>query len=306
MIFLLFIAGLVGIYFSSQWLITTSLALGQKLGWSEAKIGFLIVGLGTSVPEIAISFFGLFSGQTGVLTGNIAGSCIANTLLVLGVGLCFSRQPLKGGRLDGWLYLVLLTLLFSVSILQGYCGRWMAVLLLLVGGFALFKILRADHGDETSTVTNHQLGGVWVYIAPVISLLGVVVAAKVIISSGLSLAKDWHLDVGFFGMSLVAIGTCLPEMVLAILSAKRGYTQLLVGNIIGSNISNITLGIALPALLFPFKTNMHNPVLVAAIMVLSTGYFLMVCSSAGKRYKVAGLAGLIAFVLAYSILFSLA
>lgn len=300
---ILFIIGLIGIYFSSDWLISSALRLGQRLRWSEATVGFLVIGIGTSAPEIAISFFGLFSGETGVLTGNIAGSCLANALLIFGVALCLSRSSLRAKHYESSAYLLLLTALFSLGIYLDGFDRWLAVLLFLIGALALFRILKVQKHSGQTNEKVPESKGFWVFLAPLISLCLVVFCAKLIIDNGLQLASAWGLDAGLFGLTLVAIGTSLPELVLAVISVRRGYPHLLVGNIIGSNVSNIALGIGLPALYRPFKASLVDPLGVVFILMASVVFFLIVCHKNIKRQWLFGVLSLLGFVGAYVFLF---
>jgi len=257
--------------------------LARHFDVSKVVIGAVIVGFGTSAPEMLVSSFAAVRGRVDVGVGNVIGSNIANLTLVLGAAALFA--PVAVGRptlrREGPMS-VLAVLAFGWAV-QGGVTALEGVLLMVGLGVALFiSIVGARHGVELDERT---------YSVPleatrtVVGLLVTVLGAQLLIEGALDLADRAGIAEGFVGLTLVAVGTSLPEMVTSVIAARRGETGLIIGNLLGSNIFNSFAVGGLLGLLGP--GNLTDPSMAGTPVVLMVGVALGVFAllSAGGRVQ---------------------
>lgn len=247
--FLLIGVGLLLLLGGGEALVRGSVAAAARFGVSPLVIGLTLVGFGTSLPELVASLKAALAGSSGVAMGNVVGSNIANILLILGLaGLIFPiKVAMQGFRRDGAVLLFASLLMVAVA-LYGSLGRGVgAVFILLLAAYTLYSFLGERQSSSASQVPMPQ-------IIPKDSLLfslllvcggiaGVVFGAGLLVDSAIALARGWGVSESVIGLTLVAVGTSLPELVTSVMAAWRKQPDVALGNIIGSNIFNI-LGIA--------------------------------------------------------------
>ncbi len=248
----LIVAGLVGLFVGGDLLVRGAVALATRLGVSPLVIGLTLVGFGTSTPELITSVQAALQGVTGIAIGNVVGSNIANVLLILGTAALIApiridRAPFRRDAMA----LTLATALAVGLVLTGEVGRaeggilvfglvlYLAMMLRSAGqegGPTNEDVLRAESAVSKSKAIAMLVGGL------VILLL----AAPALVSGAVSVAEWAGVSDTLIGLTIVAVGTSLPELVTAVIAARRGETAVAYGNIIGSNIFNILgiLGIA--------------------------------------------------------------
>lgn len=211
-------------------------------------VGVVIVGFGTSAPELLVSALAVLDDNTAVAVGNVVGSNLANLTLLLGIGavIVALRVESRTVRLEAPIVLAA-TIAFAIAV-QGGVQRWEGVLLAagLVGSMAVIaRKPRAEPaasdvvGDEVvefADAEHHRLGIELIRTA--VGLVATVGTAQLLLWGALRVADETGLSGGFVGVTLVAVGTSLPELVTVIQSARRGETDLIVGNLLGSNLFN--------------------------------------------------------------------
>lgn len=253
MMYLMVAVGLIILLVGGDVLVRGAVSLSQRLGISPLVIGLTVVALGTSAPELVVCVNAALEGVPELAIGNVVGSNIANVLLVLGLpALIF---PVAGGvqniRRDGTL-MVLVTLGFVLLCWSGAITQWQGVIMvLLLIGFLSWSYIAmrfrgtrdasgfADEIDDIATRTQ----SVWVSGAFVIlGLIGLTVGASFLVEGAVALARAAEIPDEIIGLTLVAIGTSLPELATALVAALRRHGDVAVGNVIGSNLFNI-LGI---------------------------------------------------------------
>lgn len=272
---LLCLAGLVGLAIGGELLVRGSVAIAQKLGVSHLFTGLVIVGFATSMPEMVASVQAALDGSPGIAWGNIVGSNLANTLMILGVSALVTPIALVGtGRRDAVTALGVTLLLWALA-LSGLGGRWIGfVLLALIVAYIVWRyrhpgaaLLDDDH-DETAPT------GTVISVLLFLVGLGILVAAgNALVTGAIELATIFRVPDTVIGLTVVAVGTSLPELAASVAAAVRGKSALAIGNVLGSNIYNIlliggvTMGIAptaLPADLLPLQL----PLLAASAAAL--------------------------------------
>ncbi len=217
-------------------------ALTKRLGVSPVVVGALVVGLGTSLPEMVVS--GLAAAQRDTIDlaiGNFIGSNAANITLVLGAGAVITDVTARRSvyRREGGLVLAS-TALVSVFILDGFLARWEAVALVVAMAAAAVTLAVGPNGDgPPTTSTDAETSGLGRSMATIVGgLLAVVLGAQLLVASAISIAERLGASEGFVGLTVVAIGTSLPELATTIASARRRSVEMIIGNIFGSNVFN--------------------------------------------------------------------
>lgn len=304
--FLWIVAGLVMILVGSDWLVDGASGIARKYGISEFIIGMTIVGIGTSMPELVSSAISAVGGHGDMALGNVTGSNICNILLILGVTALISPIGFTRTNVRKDLPFAIAVSLFLLVILYNGFGlfggmpgisRLDALFLLLI--FVVFMIdsFRSSKNgveEDTEEVKPMPMGKAILLIA--LGLAGLIFGGTVFVDHTVSIAERFHVSEAFISITLMAVGTSLPELATCVVAAMKGKNQLALGNVIGSNIFNISLIIGTSAFISPFQIESIST--VDMIMVIVSVVMLWLAAFTFKRYKLDRVEGVI-FLLAY-------
>lgn len=301
--FLWVVAGLVMILLGSDWLVGGASSIARKYGISEFIIGMTIVGIGTSTPELVSSGIAAVSGHGDMALGNVTGSNICNILLILGVTtlispIGFTRSNVRKDLLFAiGISLFLLILLYNgFGLFGGTPGisRVDALYLLLV--FAIFMVnsfKSSKNGAETEPDSGDTvpmpMGKSIALVA--LGLGGLILGGHFFVEHTVNIAKYFNVSEAFISITLMAVGTSLPELATCVVAALKGKNQLALGNIIGSNIFNIALIIGASAFISPFQIDSISTVDMA--MVLVSVVMLWIAAFTFKRNQLDRVEGVI-------------
>ena len=253
---LLVLGGFILLGGGGEGLVSGAVSLANRLKVPPLIIGLTIIAFGTSAPELMVSIQAAVQGQPDIAIGNIIGSNISNMLLVLGVSVLIQPIIVQGKELhrDG-VFMLLVTLGFCFVAFYGDITRPIAVG--MVGVIVLYTIyLYQLGGDEeiTQEVSENPLAGASIPVSLIILVLGtiaVVWGADLLVKGAVILAMEFGVSEAVIGLTVVAIGTSLPELAISVLAALRGHAALAVGNVVGSNIYNILLILGVTGLVHP-------------------------------------------------------
>ncbi len=253
---LLVLGGFILLGGGGEGLVSGAVSLANRLKVPPLIIGLTIIAFGTSAPELMVSIQAAVQGQPDIAIGNIIGSNISNMLLVLGVSALIQPIIVQGKELqrDG-VFMLLVTLGFCFVAFYGDITRPIAVG--MVGVIVLYTIYLYQLGvDEeiTQEVSENPLAGASIPVSLIILVLGtiaVVWGADLLVKGAVILAMEFGVSEAVIGLTVVAIGTSLPELAISVLAALRGHAALAVGNIVGSNIYNILLILGVTGLVHP-------------------------------------------------------
>ena len=243
---ILFIVGVAVLLISANVFVTQSSLFSARLRLSPLIIGTTVVAVGTSFPELVVSLISAFEGDVGLATGNIVGSNIINTLLVLGLGILFGsiRVGTTKTQKNTWV-MVLVTAVFILShlIWQQFVSG-----LILLSLFIVFIIMEVDWGIRgrikedlvkiKSMLHKPKLANGWLFC---VSLIGVIVGGFITVNNSELISAMLGLSTTVFGLSITAVTTSLPELIVTIISTNKGQEKIALGNILGSNICNLGL-----------------------------------------------------------------
>ncbi|MDA0378310.1 MAG: calcium/sodium antiporter [Bacteroidetes bacterium] len=288
-----FILGLGILYLGADWLIDGASEVAKKFGIRPLIIGLTIVALGTSIPEFLLNLFAVAAGEDGLAIGNIIGSNIANIALILGISAVL--MPLSfGGSVLKKEYPIMLAVtgLFYLLSVDGVISRMDGGI--LMGGlvaFLIFVIHDASHSPSTSAsepeedplFAPHTGLKKWLHdekMGPFVRILLIVagmaalaIGARLMVDSSIAIAEYLGISPLVIGLTIVAIGTSLPELAASLMASYKNESDLSVGNILGSNLLNILFVIGLVALIQPMQVEeeslrFHMPAMVAFSLLL--------------------------------------
>ena len=249
---ILIIFGLICLCYGGHILVPSTLALAQKLKLSPAVIAVIIIAGGTSAPELIVSVQAAFYDSAAIALGNVIGSNLANSWLVLGLGALIAPICLISPHAyrDGWVMTGLSALLLVSLLLFGALTLVPALLLLAVTFIYLRHIIRADE-THTDDEIPQDASFAKASLMSLIAILALLAGADMVVSGGQNLARQAGISEGTIGLTIVAIGTSLPEIAAVIASQLKGRTDIALGNVLGSNIFNVGLILGLAALVQP-------------------------------------------------------
>lgn len=264
MTILLIIIGLILLAVGGDILVRGAVGISTRLGVSPLLAGLTIVGFGTSTPELVTSLFAAFEGAPGIAVGNIVGSNIANILLILGVSALILPLSINQSafRRDGFA-LALSTLACLAAVLLGFLNRPVGfALLALLIGYILWAYRSerrqpdaetAMHEHVTADVTSPTITLLAALGLAVAGIIGTIIGARLLVDGAIDIARDFGVAETVIGLTVVAVGTSLPELVSCIVAALRRHPDVVLGNIIGSNIYNILGILGVTAIAHPIK-----------------------------------------------------
>ena len=280
---LLVAAGLVLLFLGGEGLVRGSVAIAERLGLSKLLIGLVVVGFGTSTPELLVSVNAALDGAPQIALGNVVGSNIANVLLILGTAamivpiLGWERTAVREAMV------AMLAALAAFLLVQGAAiTRLEGVAMLVVLAGYLFASYWLERQDRDAMTFQHEaeefqdipLPRPW--LPPVLALGGIVAlvfGADLLVGGAVNIARGFGIPDAVIGLSLVAVGTSLPELATAIVAAFRRHADVVLGNVIGSNIFNILAILGLTVVIQPIEVSarfreIDVPVMLGASVLL--------------------------------------
>ncbi len=299
--FIFIIAGLVLLFFGGEGLLKGAVGLARKLGLSNFMIGAVIVGFGTSMPELSVSLKAAFDGSSGIVLGNVVGSNIANILLILGICavicpiLVTDRSALRDAG-----FVIGASLLMCGLALTGTFGFISGVILLvsllvyLVYSYRQDKLKTAAEKAELQRHIEEDTEGevhlpVWQSVIYTIGGLALLAGgATLLVQGATSIARGFGISESVIGLSLVAVGTSLPELATGVVAAWRKHTDIILGNILGSNLFNILCILGVSAMVSPVAV---DPNIAKMDMWLMAGVAVLLAIALRTGFKLSRIEG---------------
>lgn len=300
--YIILIVSLIGIVFSADLLVGGAVSIARKYKVSDFVIGAAIVGVGTSMPEFVVSFLGALNGNADVAIGNVVGSNIFNVLGILGITAIFfpiavDRKNMRF-ELPLCIFVSVLLLLLTFNCFNdspSSLARLDGILLLLV--FALYMLYSfvRDKKETALAAGNDDGGSLWVAVLKVVGGLALLITScDFFVDNAVSIAKSFGVDNAFISLTLIACGTSLPELAVSVSAAVKKNTDMALGNIVGSNIFNITLILGLSSQVMPLTSS--GITYVDYIVMIAAAVLLFVIGLFGRIGRLSGLLMFICFV----------
>ncbi|EFL90578.1 calcium/sodium antiporter [Ahrensia sp. R2A130] len=293
LVYLLLALGLVLLVFGGDWLVKGAVGLANRYGISPLIIGLTIVAFGTSAPELVVSLDAAWIGKGGLAVGNVVGSNIANVLLVLSVPAFFAA--LNSGEDDTRVtlgFLAVMTIGFMIA-LQGGEVSQISGLILLAGLFLFlgqqFLAARKQSANDDMSGIEDEVGEIptdtkRIAMLLIAGALTLPLAAWLTVDNAVAIATIWNVPEEIIGLTIVAIGTSLPELATSIQAARQGNSSVAIGNVIGSNLFNIAaiMGIT-AAVAGPIPVASHVVTFDIWIMAAATVFLIALTMFKGVR-----------------------
>ena len=271
----LLVVGFVMLIKGADWFVDGAASLAGKFGIPQIVIGLTIVAMGTSAPEAAVSISAALQGNAGITVGNVVGSNIMNVLVILGLASVIIPIAVKKSTIK---YEIPFTII--VTAILAVLGLWDNKISHLEGGimWVLFILylgylfLMTKKGETETEEVKSKLDKVWKMI--IFILIGgvlIVWGSDVTVDAATNIAKFFHMSDQLIGLTIVALGTSLPELITSVTAAKKGSADIAIGNIVGSNIFNILFVVGTTALITPVvyaQSFLVDSIVAVATMVL--------------------------------------
>ncbi|MFA6676163.1 MAG: calcium/sodium antiporter [Bacteroidales bacterium] len=284
----LLIVGLVLILLGADWLVDGSASIARKLGISELVIGLTIVAIGTSAPEMVVSLLSAIDGSADMSVGNVLGSNIANTLLVLGTVSVITPIALTKGNIKRDVPIMFLATLLFIFLCSDIAlraaninsiSRFDGIIFLICFGLFLFSSFKYSNNFEEEEVKNIKdlpaARSILYIIFGIIALLG---GGNLFVNSAKDIAIKLGASESFIGITILAFGTSLPELVTSVIAAIKQKGQMALGTIVGSNIFNLLFILGTTSVITPLRlqgiTNIDLGVLLLSAILITTSSFI--------------------------------
>lgn len=295
------VAGLIGLFFGGEALVRGSVGIARRMAIPPLLIGLTVVGFGTSTPELLVSVEAAWRGAPDIAVGNIVGSNIANILLIVGLTCLVWPIRVSGATLRRDTAVMVAAAFALVPIFaMGEIGRLSG--LLLVFALAIYLTwaylqpgeAAVDDPDMPASASM-LVSGLWIAAGLVALMFG----ARFLVDGAVSIARGFGVSEAFIGLTVVAVGTSLPELATSVIAAFRRHSEIAIGNIIGSNIFNVLGILGVTALIKPVPVaerflTFDLPIMIAISLAL-TG-LLLTRAVIGRGIGLAVLAGYVVYV----------
>lgn len=305
---ILFIIGFILLIKGADYLVDGASSIAKKYNVSDLVVGLTIVSFGTSAPELVINILASFSGSSDIAIGNVLGSNIANIFLILGISALISNLPLKKSTVFSEIPFTLIAI-FLVGFLANtnlftsdsslqisrYEGLVLIVFFLLFLGY-IYTLSKDDKTIFDQIENKLPFSKSIIYV--LIGILAMFFGGKWVVDGAISFANYFGLSEGFIGLTIIALGTSLPELATSVNAARKGNSDIAVGNIVGSNIFNLLWILGISAFIrdlpFPAISNIDIAVVAFASVML------LLSMTIGKKYAIAKIDGII-FLIIYAL-----
>lgn len=301
--YLILVISLAGIVFGADYLVAGAVSIARKFKVSDFVIGAAIVGVGTSMPELVVSFIGAIQGNADVAIGNVVGSNIFNILGILGITAIFFPIAVNKDNMKFEMPLCIgVSILLTILVFNFFNGnvptisRVDGLVLLLCFALFMWYSFYRDRKQNTSgpeqTVTQEEKTPLWLALVKVLGGLAVLITScDFFVDNAVLIAKSFGVNDAFISLTLIACGTSLPELAASVAAALKKNTQLALGNIIGSNIFNITLILGLSSQVMPLNSSGITAVDYAVMIGAAIATVIL-----GWKGKIGRLSGTLLFI----------
>ena len=306
------VAGMLGLIWGADKFVAGSASLARSIGISSLVVGLTVVSIGTSAPEIIVSINAALQGSAELAVGNALGSNLANIGLVLGITLLIAPIPIQKALLkQEGLILLLVTVFAGTCLYNSFLGRIESSLLILLVVPLLFFAAKykKNQAESSENQITQSLSTKAALLSFIIGLVTLLLSSELTVWGAKSIAISMGISELVIGLTIIAIGTSLPELAASAMSALRGHHDIAVGNIIGSNLFNLLLVMGAAGAISPialdnqvFSRDYMAMALLTLLMLLFMVYAVQKSNGRAKLPKIAGLVLLIAYCLYYVLL----
>jgi cation:H+ antiporter len=269
----------------ADWFVDGSSGIATKFKIPQLVIGLTIVAMGTSAPEAAVSISAAFKGNADITIGNILGSNILNIFIILGLSAVII--PVKVAKSTLKIDIPFVILISVILLFMGFSGTinlWKGIILLVIfSGYMFYLFMDAKKNMKNNEEPAEDVNILKALAFTLIGLILIVWGSNVAVDAATALAKILGLSERFIGLTIVALGTSLPELFTSVIAAKKGNADIAIGNIVGSNIFNILFVVGLSSVIIPVP--FAKGFIFDASVATAAGIILLLCSLKDKTLK---------------------
>ena len=284
---LLLALGFVLLVKGADWFVEGASGIADKFGIPQLVIGLTIVAMGTSAPETAVSVTAALKGTADIAIGNVVGSNILNIFIILGISSVITSIAVAKTtiRYEIPIMLFVTGLLLFFGVTGGNVCLWEGIVLLLCFvSYLLYMFVMFKKGEMVAENIESSKKPLWkMILMSIIGLALIIWGSNITVDSATELAKIFGMSEKFIGLTVVALGTSLPELFTSVMAARKGKADIAIGNIVGSNIFNILFVIGTSALIIPVTFEMSF--VIDCLIALAAGIVLWACVFRKKKLK---------------------
>ncbi len=284
---LLLAVGFTMLVKGADWFVEGAAGIADKLRIPQLVIGLTIVAMGTSAPEAAVSITAAAGGSADISIGNVVGSNILNILIILGISSVITAIAVAKTTIRYEIpFMLLATVLLALfGMTGGQVVLWEAlILLLLFAAYLFYMFVMVKRGEMQAEEMESTNRPVWLMmIIVVVGLALVIWGSDITVDAATKLAETFGMSKRFIGLTIVALGTSLPELFTSVMAARKGKADIAIGNIVGSNVFNILLIIGITGVILPVP--FEQSFLVDCGVSAAAGVILWLCVFRKKKLK---------------------
>ena len=306
---ILLIIGFVLLVKGADIFVSGASSIAQNFKISKIIIGLTIVAFGTSAPELAVSIKGILSGSSEIVLGNVVGSNILNILLILGMSSIFGKMSVKDNTVKKE---IPLTILFSILLMMVSFDNMFnnkvtnvitkndGIIILLFFAIFIYYLIAVMKNDRKKEKEKPNYNLFYSILFTGIGLAGVIIGSNFVVDNAVNIAKLMHVSEKMISLTIVALGTSLPELVTSVEASRKGENDIAIGNIIGSNIFNIGVVIGIPsAIIGNINVGIFN--YIDMFVMIISAFLLFVLTVKDRNLdKKNGIVMLMIFIIYYS------
>lgn len=293
----------------ADWFVEGASGIADKFGIPQLVIGLTIVAIGTSLPEAAVSISAAVKGSAEITIGNVVGSNIMNILVILGLTSVICAVPVQKSTVKYEIpFVIIVTVILGlIGLFDNTVGRLDGILLwVLMGVYMVYLLRMAKKGTEQGEEKKEKKQPVWkLLLMVIVGAVMIVGGSDVTVDAATKLATIFGMSERFIGLTIVALGTSLPELVTSVTAAIKGKADIAMGNIVGSNIFNILFVVGTTAVITPVVYN--STFLIDSLIAFGAAVLLLLCvlrkqklTRPGGLVMLAGYAGYFVYLIRFS------
>ena len=281
---LLFVVGCAIMYFGSEYLIDSSIKISKRFKISTIVIGATVIALGTSLPELIVSFYSIAflensSDSSGIIIGNILGSNIANVSLVVGYCAIAYTLNLNFKVINDFIFILILGIYTLVCLQLNLTINYIhGIILLLALIIFIYKLIKSDNLEDFNDLNDNDSNFLWTITIIFLCIISLLVGSHLIVNNATKIAEYFEISSLTIGVTIIALGTSLPELFTGVLSVKKKQYKLFIGNIVGSNILNIVFVLGFSSLITDLKPSINQNNLFYISFVLVVSHLVLIIS----------------------------
>lgn len=293
--YIVLVVAFVALIKGADWFVDGAASLAKKLGVAPAIIGLTVVAMGTSAPEAAVSVSASVTGQNEIALGNVVGSNLFNLLVVLGVCMLITKVPTKKEilvrdypwNIIATVAVVLMIAFFASADGSAVIGRIEGVVLLAMFAAYIGYVIYTTVKNRTQTADEACEEVSWPksILLLAVGIVLVIIGGDCVVDSASVIAASFGMSPMLIGLTIVACGTSLPELVTSIVAAKKGECDMAVGNVIGSNLFNLLFILGMAATINPIEVDLASGILVDSVLLLGFTVMMYMFSLHGTRLQ---------------------